>query len=94
MALRKSIYTTTGVDTTYHRINGIHDYSKNEIPVAHIEVESYVSETAKNNGFVPMETNQYEFAGEDYPFNMDVVAKDNAYNALKKIEKFNNSVDC
>lgn len=93
MALTKTLYTSTGVETTYHRINGIHDYSKNEIPTVHIEVESYVSCVAKENGSFPSEINQYEFAGQDYPFSLDGMSKQEAYWAIKTIKRFSHSID-
>ena len=94
MALLKEIMTTQGIPTTYHRVLAVHDYSKVVPPKAHIDVASYASEEAANQGYAFVEVYQFEFSDEACPFTADSAVKEDAYTAIKTTEQFIDSEDC
>lgn len=86
MALQKSIITGIGIEVNYHVLSAVHWYP--HIPSAHIDISSYVSQTAYAAGALPVVVNQFEFIDESYPFTDDAATAAEAYAAVLTTDMF------
>ena len=91
MAFQKDIMTDMGFNTTYHILAAVHWYTIHK--VVHIDIASYASLEAFNNGMQPVITRQFEFKDDKYPFSGDTITTTEAYAVLKTAEMFHDAIE-
>ena len=86
MFISKLIMTDIGVMVSHHVVSALHVYPLRQ--TVHIDVESFVSEEAQLSGALPVVTNQFEFAGAQYPFGETHLDIEAAYDAVRTTDMF------
>lgn len=91
MALIKQMGTDYGVSINYHKIGTINiSYHTQK---CNIEVLSFASKDARQEGRKPIGMYTYQFNGDDFDFDPDSALLPALYEKVKDAEEFTNATD-